>query len=448
MATDIYMPQLGLTMTEGKIVRWLKAEGDPVRKSEPLLEVETDKVIVEAEAQAEGVLGPILAMAGTTVPIGGLLGHILAPGEVAPSSSVATVAPFPTSLTSAPPAVTRPAAFHRASHPSASPRARRRADGLGIELAQIQGTGPGGRIVEADVQWHAEHTQTTWPKSSPLAQQLARDLGVNLTQIQGTGPRGRILQTDVRKAAASAPSSASPVALPLESGEFEPLQGARRVMADRMTHSFTTTPHFYLSVQVEATALIKMRAGLLAKVEVTSGAHLTVTDLLVKICAQALREFPAVNAAWAETADGVGVIRKSEVIVGIAVALDNGLVVPVMRQADRLALSDIARQRTDLVARARAGKLTLGDLEGGTFTLSNLGMYNIDQFHAILNPPQSAILAVGRIKERPLAMDSNLVVRPTVNLTLSVDHRVLDGAQGARFLDRVAQLVQEPYLLV
>ena len=215
-----------------------------------------------------------------------------------------------------------------------------------------------------------------------------------------------------------------------------------------MAHSFATAPHFYLSVEVEATALARMREGLLAKVETATGARLTITDILLKVCAQALAEFPDVNVAWAEDAPGGGIMRHAEVNVGLAVSLDAGLVVPVLRGADGLTLGEIARRRTDLVERARAGKLALTDLEGGTFTLSNLGMYGVDQFQAILNPPQSAILAVGRIKDRPVAAAGAVVVRPTLHLTLSVDHRALDGAQGARFLERVAQLIQEPYSTV
>jgi pyruvate dehydrogenase E2 component (dihydrolipoamide acetyltransferase) len=215
-----------------------------------------------------------------------------------------------------------------------------------------------------------------------------------------------------------------------------------------MTYSFTTTPHFYLSAEVEATALTRMRNGLLSKVKAATDAHLTITDILIKVCAQALDEFPEVNVAWADNVHGGGLLRQPEVNVGIAVALEQGLVVPVIRQANQLSLGEIARLRADLVARARSGKLALEDLEEGTFTLSNLGMFGVDQFQAIINPPQSAILAVGRIRERPIALDGAAVVRPTVYLTLSVDHRLLNGAQAARFLERVSQLIEEPYLLL
>jgi pyruvate dehydrogenase E2 component (dihydrolipoamide acetyltransferase) len=219
-------------------------------------------------------------------------------------------------------------------------------------------------------------------------------------------------------------------------------------MAERMTQSFTTAPHFYLSVETEVLALVRMREGLMAKVEAAAGVRLTISDILVKVCGQALAEHPDVNVAWDGSVPGGAVVHLAEANVGLAVSLDTGLVVPVIRRADGLTLAEIAKQRADLTERAREGKLALADLEGGTFTLSNLGMYGVDQFQAILNPPQAAILAVGRVKDRPVAVDSAVVVRPTMHLTLSADHRLLDGAQAARFLERVAQLIQEPYLLV
>ncbi len=454
MATDIYMPQLGLTMTEGTVVRWLKAEGDPVKKGQPVLEIETDKVTMEIEAPADGVLGPILVEAGRAVPIGAPLSHVLAPGETAPTAPEAAPAPTAAGRPAPPsePGKGEQAAGGRAGgRLMATPRARRVAYELGIDLTQVEASGPGGRIVEADVRWYADRVKAAPPQRiSPVARRLADELEVDLTQVEGTGPGGRIVKMDVQRAAGPAPVSPAPTPATARPGQVEPLQGIRRVVAERMTHSFTTTPHFYLSVEVEATALTRMREGLLPKVEASTGVRLTITDILVKVCAQALSEFPEVNVAWVEAteAEDSGLLRQPEVNVGVAVGLDQGLVVPVIRQADRLTLSQIAQRRTDLVARARSGKLSLPDLEGGTFTLSNLGMFGIDQFHAIINSPQSAILAVGRIRERPVALDGAVVVRPVMHLTLSVDHRPLDGMQGARFLERVSQLIEEPYLLL
>jgi pyruvate dehydrogenase E2 component (dihydrolipoamide acetyltransferase) len=457
VATDIYLPQLGLTMTEGTVTRWLKAAGDPVQRGEPVAEIETDKVTTEIEAPADGILGPILVPAGGTAPIGGLLSHVLAPGEAPPAAGATTVAALPATAGAVDAPAPAPAATPTGERRFATPRARRKAHELGVDLAQIEASGPGGRIVEADVRWQADRGRAAVPRVSPVARRLADELGVDLNAVRGTGEGGRIRREDIERAAAErrapaaltpAPAPPAPPTAPVPLGAAEPLTGVRRIVAERMAHNFTTTPHFYLTAEVDATALTRMREGLLAKVEATSGARLTVTDILIKVCAQALSEQPDVNVAFAEAAGGPAVVRQAEVNVGVAVALEQGLVVPVVRNADRLTLAEIARRRSEMVERARAGKLGLQDLEGGTFTLSNLGMFGVDQFQAIINSPQSAILAVGRVRERPVAVDGAVAVRPTLFLTLSVDHRLLDGAQGARFLERVAQLIAEPYLLL
>jgi pyruvate dehydrogenase E2 component (dihydrolipoamide acetyltransferase) len=448
VATEIYLPQLGLTMTEGTVVRWLKAAGDAVKQGEPLVEIETDKVTTEIEAPADGILGAILVGDGGTAPIGGVLSHVLGVGEAQPQLvSTTTVAATPTSPTAE---VAQPAsAPPSGERVFATPRARRKAHELGVDLARVEASGPGGRLVEADVRWFADQTRETAPRVSPVARRLAQELGVDVSAVQGTGEGGRIRREDVERAAAAArPAPPPPAAAPPPIGAAEPLTGVRRVVAERMAHSFTTTPHFYLTAEVDATALTRMREGLLPRIEASRGVRLTVTDILVKVCAQALSEHPEVNVAFAETGGGPGIVRLADVNVGVAVALEQGLVVPVVRGADRLTLAETAVRRTELVERARAGKLGLPDLEGGTFTLSNLGMFGVDQFQAIINTPQAAILAVGRVRERPVAADGAVVVRPTLNLTLSLDHRLLNGAQGARFLERVAQLIAEPYLLL
>ncbi|MCX6030838.1 MAG: E3 binding domain-containing protein, partial [Chloroflexi bacterium] len=383
MAEDIYMPQLGLTMTEGKVVRWLKAAGEPVRKGEPVLEVETDKVSVEVESPADGVLGPILVEAGASVPIGGMLSHVLGVGEQGSRGAGEQGRASPTGL-AAPSVILSEAKNLARGRVMASPRAKRTAATLGVDLAQVEASGPGGRIVEADVRWCAEtqianrKSQIASPTStgvealagdrlkapllrlrsgqvqeeapvraSPLARRLAQELGVDLTQVIATGPGGRIVEDDVRRAAAAPLLPPSPAPAP----PVELLTGVRRVVAERMAHSFATAPHFYLSVEVEATALARMREGLLAKVETATGARLTITDILLKVCAQALAEFPDVNVAWAEDAPGCGIVRHTEVNVGLAVSVGqdailpySGLVVPVLHGADGLTLGEIARR--------------------------------------------------------------------------------------------------------
>lgn len=453
MAVEIYMPQLSLTMTEGTVTRWLKSPGDLVNKGEPVLEIETDKATVEVEAPADGILGPILAEEGLVIPIGGIVGHVLAPGEPLPSSIPSAVAALPTK---GPPPATE--ADEDAEHMalaqpriSASPRARHLAQQLGVDLASVAPSGPGGRIVEADVRRHADQDEQAIPRVTPAAQRIAERLGVDLRAVKGSGPGGRITKDDVERAAASLVSEPVPAStVPTADEGFEPLQGIRRLVAERMVHSFTSAPHAYLSAEAEATSLLRVREGLQSQVEKTTGIHLTLSDILIKICARALAEFPGINVLWSEAKDDRpgGLQRQRDINVGLAVATDNGLVVPVIHQADQLSLAEVVLRRGDLVARARSHKLALADLEGGTFTLTNLGMFGVDQFQAIINPPQAAILAVGRIRERPIAVEGAVVVRPTTHLTLSIDHRLIDGADGGRFLQRVVRLIEEPYLLL
>lgn len=465
MASEIYMPQLGLTMTEGVVLRWLVSAGQVVSKGEPVLEIETDKVTAEIEAPAAGVIAPDLVAEGTRAPIGGVLGYVLAAGEAAPVTAASGISAVPAAVPASALPATRPGAPRKAL---ASPRARRLAKEQGVDLAQVAGSGPGGRIVEADVRWHASLPKAqpadVRPRSvqaSPIARRVADELGVDLAQVQGTGPGGRILEEDVKRTAAlTAQVQSVPVAAegrgetmppPPRRGTpgppGEPLTGIRKVVAERMAHSFATVPHFYLSVEVQAGALVRLREQLLPQVEKKTGVRLTITDLLIRVAGQALAEFPAFNATWVEGGDG-GVLRQADVNVGVAVSLESGLIVPVIHQADRLSLSEIARRRADLAARARAGKLVLHELEGGTFTLSNLGMHRIDSFQAIINTPQSAILAVGRIADRPYVVDGALSVCPTMHLTLSLDHRLADGAQGALFMERIVELIENPHLLL
>lgn len=397
MATAVLMPKLGLTMDEGTITRWLKQAGSEVAKGDPIAEIETDKATAVIEAEASGTLGPILFPEGTSVPVGQPIAYLAAPGEEVPQAG--PPAPSVAANGDVVPEQKAPAPvaqLERGTVPS-SPRARRLADELRVDLSRVVGSGPEGRIIEEDVRRAAE------------------------------------LSSQKPKAAASTPPS---------SGQVKPLQGIRKTAAERTVHSFTTAPHFYISVEVDASLLLKRRESLLPRIAEQSGVRLTVSDLLIKIAAQTLQECPEVNAAWAD-----GGIRRLETInVGLAVATDRGLVVPVLHEVNHKSLREIAARRHALTEKARTGRLTLQDLEGGGFTISNLGMFAVDQFSAIINPPQAAILAVGRIKERPFVANGQLTVRPTMCLTLSVDHRILDGAEAGRFLGRLVALVEEPSL--
>jgi pyruvate dehydrogenase E2 component (dihydrolipoamide acetyltransferase) len=484
MAADIIMPKLGLTMEEGTIVRWHAAAGERVAQGRPLLEVETDKVTVEVEAPATGVMGTLLVGKGQKVPVGTLLGLIAGTEEeilrFAQDDNVQHQndgIPHQNDNEGHQNDSTHRSEAAAPSRPRISPLARRMAGQAGVDLTAVAPGGPGGRITAGDVQAVAESHPSPGPEpahgsdrarrfSSPRARRQARALGVDWRALLGTGPRGRVIERDVLRVAIASPLISSPTlppSIPPARGEgvrWETPTAAQRVSAERMTISFRSAPHFYLDVEVQADALLELRDRLLPTVERKADVRLTVTDLLVRIAGVALAEHSRANAFWADGRVGL----HDRVNVGIAVATsasaqlnteastlvspNTGLIVPVLRDVDRKPLAQIAVERAALVERARAGQLSPDDLAGGTFTLTNLGMYRVDSFHAILNPPQSAILAVGRIAERPIAIGGQLAVRRTVVLTLSCDHRVLDGVLGARFLGRVAELIEDPYELL
>jgi pyruvate dehydrogenase E2 component (dihydrolipoamide acetyltransferase) len=467
MAVDIIMPRLGLTMEEGTIVRWHAAAGDRVAEGQVLLDVETDKVTVEVEAPATGVMGSVLVNEGQKVPVGTLLGRIAGEDEILRSAQNDSVRQQ----------IDNEAGQNDSTHrgkpatppqPRISPPLRRMAEQAGVDVTSLALDGSGGQINAGHVQAALGSTPSSGPEpasasgrtrifSSPRARRQARVLGIDWRGLPGSGPRGRVIERDVLSSA-----GASPSILPArEDGvQWETPTAAQRVTAERMTASFGSAPHFYLDVEVQADALLELRDRLLPGVERKTGARLTVTDLLVRIAGAALAEHPRANAFWADGRIGL----HGRVNVGIAVATaastplntgastplntNAGLVVPVLRDVDHKSLAQIAAERTALIVRARSGQLSPDDLADGTFTLTNLGMYRVDRFHAILNPPQAAILAVGRIAERPVAIDGQLAVRRTVVLSLSCDHRVLDGVLGALFLGRVAELIEDPYELL
>jgi pyruvate dehydrogenase E2 component (dihydrolipoamide acetyltransferase) len=318
---------------------------------------------------------------------------------------------------------------------------------LGVGLSQVSGSGPNGRVVAWNVAEAVKSTtQTTQLDSgqfagriSPVAQRVAADLGVDLTQVKGSGPGGVVTRRDVELAAQKpAPIDSTPDS----NFKIEPFTRIQRVMAERMTHSFSTAPHFYLHVEVDARQLVALRGQLLPRLEKRDGVRITFTDLLIHFCARTLPKHPMVMAQWTPE----GLKKFNRIHVGIAVETENGLVVPVLRDADKLGLVEIARQRVDLAERARQGKLLPSEFEEGIFTITNLGMYHIDSFNAILNPPQAAILAVGQIKERAQVENGQLIPASMINLSLSVDHRVLDGARAARFLTELVETIEIPSL--
>jgi pyruvate dehydrogenase E2 component (dihydrolipoyllysine-residue acetyltransferase) len=474
MATDVILPALGMSQDTGKIVQWLKSEGEQVVKGEPLVEIETDKATVEIEAPANGVLARISAAAGEDIPVGQVIAAILAPEEVGDKMGAGADKVAAEAMGAD--------AINRVPTTGASPLASRIAAEHKVDLNQVQSSGR--RIQKADVLAYLQNQEnadanvgtrfiasatpatpasTTSPadgsapvasaiarltRASPKARRLAFEQGRDLATIKGTGPQGAVLAVDVLAAAAQAsarpaelagvvPAPEMPVAMANGAGENDlAVSNIWRIMAERTTQGWTSVPHFYLVREVNVSRLISWREQVLKR----SAEKITYSDLLVKIVAAALRMYPRVNASWHEGR----IILKQAVNVGLAVAVEEGLVVPVIQQADTLGLGEIARRRLELVAKAQAGKLRPQDISDGTFTISNLGMYNVDAFNAIINQPQAAILAVGRIAERVVPVNGQPAVQPMMVLTLSCDHRAVDGVRGAQFLDTVATLVEEP----
>lgn len=464
MPTAVFMPKFEMTQETGTIVAWLKDEGEQVEKGEPLLEVETDKATLEVESPATGILAAVSGEPGQVIPIGTPIAYILKPGESLDSipGDGQGSAPSPSPIaggddvSGAPP--------DAGDHGRATPVAARLAESHGLSLDHIAGSGPRGRITREDV----EAALTAAPgardgkvRAVPAARRLAGELGIDLRTVRGTGPEGRIQSVDVVAAARAlqgdreaapepGPSprpAAAPAATPAAGGDIPirrvvPLTNMRRTIAERMTASVREAPQFTVTVDVDMGRALGVVEDLKAG---DGGPRVTLTALMVKVCAWALRQHPEVNASYRDDA----VVEWDEVNVGVATAIDQGLIVPVVRRADELGLRSIAAQVAELTGRARDGKFKREDLLGGTFTVSNLGMFGIDRFTAILNPPQAAILAVGRVAKRAEVVDGDRVeVRPMASLALTADHRVLDGAAAARFLATVQRALEHPGLLL
>ena len=455
MAIELRMLQMDQTMTKGKIGKWLVKEGDTVTQGQPLLEIETDKVVHEQESPTDGVIAQLLAEEGTNVPVNALLAIIGAPGEEV-ARVEADTAPEPVEVDTTPepqvsvqpvqPKATPPATTVA---PKASPAARQLAEKLAIDLTEVKASGPGGRILESDVQRYidlrgpAPIEETTRLKASPLARRLAKEHGVDLISIVGSGPDGRIVRDDVLQASAAAEAAVIETPALQEETEVIPMDGIREIIAERMTMSLQTNASVTLHTEVDATAFVELRGMLNDKLQARE-VSLTYTDLLVKVVANALREHPRLNATLTDE----GIHLLPEINIGVAVALDDGLVVPVIRDADKERLSEISEQVRGFAERARSNQLTPGELQGGTFTITNLGNFGIDAFTPIINPPESAILGVGRILKKPVVHDDEIVARSMLTLSLTFDHRVVDGAPAAQFLQTVSSYIQDPYLLL
>jgi pyruvate dehydrogenase E2 component (dihydrolipoamide acetyltransferase) len=438
---EVFMPRLSDTMTEGTVSVWSKAVGDRVDKGDILAEIETDKATMELEAYDAGVLEQILVQPGATVPIGEIIA-IIGDGSGTSKRPVAAAPAAPAAPTpaEAPPASSNGTAVAAAT-PTPAPAPTPAATSVpAVVSAPVSSGGP--------------------VKASPLARAIARDAGLDLSTVKGSGPGGRIVRADVNEAVAAMGSGSpttpapaaptfAPTAAPVSAGADDvelPLNNVRKITARRLVESKQQVPHFYLTRVIDAEDLVEARARINAGLSAIAtqpdqpAVKISVNDLVVKAVAVALRAHPEMNVSFA----GDKLIRHGRVHVGIAVSLDDGLIVPVLRDTDTLTVSQISTQTKELAGRARAGKLTPAEFTGGTFSVSNLGMFGVDEFAAVINPPEAAILAVGAAKEEAVARDGQVVVRHTMRVTLSIDHRAVDGATGAKFLATLAALLENP----
>ncbi len=437
MATNILMPALSPTMTEGTLTRWLKKEGEAIKAGDVIAEIETDKATMEVEAVDEGVLGKILVEDGTeNVAVNAPIAVLVDEGETVPTEAPAAPAPKPSAA--AKPDAPEPAAA------KPEPQAARPAP-------VANGQAPSGERIFA----------------SPLARRMAKQAGIDLSSLKGSGPNGRIVRADIQAAQAggapvaakapAAPAAGEPAAAPLGKATAQvigaphklvPHSTMRKVIAKRLSESTATIPHFYVSMDIEIDALIALMGQLNAKSppKDAPGAYLiTINDMVIKAAAATLRKVPAVNASWTDD----GMAFYDDVDISVAVSIPDGLITPIIRQADVKGLATISREMKDLAGRARAGKLKPEEFQGGGFSISNMGMFGVSSFTAIINPPQSAILAVAAGRKRPIVnKDGELAVATVMTCTLSVDHRVADGALGANWMRAFKQVVEDPLSLL
>ncbi|MHA6800631.1 pyruvate dehydrogenase complex dihydrolipoamide acetyltransferase [Bounagaea algeriensis] len=441
--TEIQMPRLSDTMEEGVISSWRKQVGDAVDRGDVLADIETDKAVMEMEAYDAGVLEKILVEEGATTPIGTPIA-VLGDGSGAAAEAAAGGGGTASAAQAGEPA-------GQAEEPAAQPTA----------AAQEQ-PAPAAASEQGQEQTGAQPVNGHKPKASPLAKAIAREQGVDLSTVQGTGPGGRIIRVDVEAAAsasaasapAAAPAAEAPAAQPQsqaapqqaadEDVEEVPLNQIRKVTAKRLTESKQNAPHFYLTSAVDVTDLSAFRADLNARLQAVGGGKVSMNDLVVKAVAGSLRAHPAVNSSFA----GDKILQHKRVHLGVAVAIDSGLVVPVVRDADRKSVSQIAEESRELAGRAREGKLKPDEMSGGTFSISNLGMFGVEQFSAVINPPEAGILAVGAAKDEVQVRDGEFVARSILRVTLSADHRAVDGAVGAAFLQHLTALLEDPVRIV
>ncbi|MGM0401170.1 MAG: 2-oxo acid dehydrogenase subunit E2 [Chloroflexota bacterium] len=471
---EVILPKLGQTMEEGTIVEWLKEEGDPVSEGDVLFQVESDKAVLEVEARADGVLRKILVGEGVEIPVLTPVGIIADPDEdisdalegkeEAPPVEEALEEPAAPEAEEeeAPPATeteeeaepeAAPEAPAREGRLFASPRARKTAAEHDVDLALLEGSGPNGRIIEQDVLDHLEQQ----PAATPLARKVAREKGIPLEEVSAAGRRIRaeeVMTEELRRKEAEAeeappervPATAVPseVPMPPMQGEVEPLSGMRAIIAERMAASARTTAPITLQTVVDATEFVSLREKLKEALAEELGFSVGYHDLLTAIVARCLKEFSYMNVRLEEE----GIRHLEQINVGLAVDTDRGLLVPVIDDADEKSIKELAQESRDLITRAREGRALPDELTGGTFTITNMGMFGIDAFTPIINMPECAILGVGRIRPEPTVVDGEITVRQRMWLSLTADHRLVDGAPAARFLQAITRYIESPYLLL
>jgi pyruvate dehydrogenase E2 component (dihydrolipoamide acetyltransferase) len=434
VAIEICMPKWGLTMKEGKITRWLKKVGDPVEQDEPLFEVETDKITNEVESIASGILSRIIVDEGETVPIGTVVGILAEPGE-----SVAQVeGPAADADAKALPAKQITGEFV-----PATPAARRLARELDVVLAKVTGSGPDSRVLEDDVKKHHEQAPPE-PKATPLAKEIAKQAGLDLSTVRGTGEGGKITKEDVLRALEPEAPEAEPE-VAAESAKSIPFKGMRKVIADNLHASLQNTAQLTTFMEVDVTEAVEFREVILEEFRrKDDSVKVSFNDIIILAVSRALKRHPIMNARL----EGDEIILHDAVHMGIAVALPEGLIVPKIRNADKKGLLEIAGAAREIADKARNGALGIDEISGGTFTISNLGMFGQDGFTPILNPPETGIIGVGRVKEKPAVHEGEIKIRSMMTLSLTWDHRVADGAPAAAFLQTVGKYLEEPRLMM
>ena len=461
MAIEVTMPKLGLTMETGKITEWKKKEGEQVKKGEILLVVETEKITYEVEAPGDGMLHIVVPVEGE-VPVAALIGYLAADkaeyDKVAAGGGAPATAPTPATAPADQAAAPAAAPAAKAAAPArtpgerikSSPYARKLADEAGIDIALVAGTGPEGRVVAKDVEAFKESGPRI--KMTPVAEKMAADLKIDVTQITGTGPGGKITKEDIEQFAArqKAPAAAAPAEKKTGEEKMEEgdklvrLTSMRKVIARKMLESCNQAAQAYMTNSIDATLIQEFREKILKTAEKKHGVRVTITDFVIKITAMAIERHPVINTRW--TADGILFLKA--INIGMAMAIKDGLIVPVIHNANKKSIIQIAKDRTALIDKGRGGKLGPAEMTGGTFTVSAMGMFGTELFTAIINQPENAILGVGAIIDKPVVVNKQIVIKPMMNLSLTYDHRTIDGADAGRFLQTLKELHDDPMMIL